>query len=35
VRKPVDFTEFLDSVRQLGLYWLILNETPPRAGGRL
>jgi two-component system response regulator len=34
VRKPVDFTEFLESVRQLGLYWLILNETPPRTGGR-
>ena len=34
VRKPVDFTEFLDSVRQLGLYWLILNETPPPRGGR-
>ena len=33
VRKPVDFTEFLESVRQLGLYWLILNETPPRVGG--
>ena len=34
VRKPVDFTEFLDSVRQLGLYWLILNEAPPASGGR-
>jgi two-component system, response regulator len=33
VRKPVDFTEFLESVRQLGLYWLILNEPPPRVGG--
>jgi len=33
VRKPVDFTEFLESVRQLGLYWLILNEAPPRVGG--
>ena len=33
VRKPVDFNEFLESVRQLGLYWLILNETPP-AGRR-
>jgi two-component system, response regulator len=34
VRKPVDFTEFLESVRQLGLYWLILNEAPPPFGGR-
>jgi two-component system, response regulator len=30
VRKPVDFTEFLDAVKQIGLYWLLLNETPPR-----
>lgn len=29
VRKPVDFNEFIDSVRQLGLYWLVLNEQPP------
>ena len=28
VRKPVDFQEFLGAVRQLGLYWLLLNETP-------
>lgn len=26
VRKPVDFAEFLESARQLGLYWLVLNE---------
>jgi len=30
VRKPVDFSQFVDSVRQLGLYWLVLNEAPPR-----
>ncbi len=29
VRKPVDFNEFLEAARQLGLYWLILNEAPP------
>jgi CheY-like chemotaxis protein len=28
VRKPVDFDEFLQAARQLGLYWLLLNETP-------
>jgi two-component system response regulator len=29
VRKPVDFNEFVDAVRQLGLYWLVLNESAP------
>ncbi|MFW5709648.1 MAG: response regulator, partial [Chloroflexota bacterium] len=28
VRKPVDFNEFVTAVQQLGLYWLILNESP-------
>jgi two-component system response regulator len=30
VRKPVNFDEFVDAARQLGLYWLLLNEGPPR-----
>jgi len=28
VRKPVDFAQFSEAVRQLGLYWLLLNESP-------
>ncbi|WP_448192316.1 response regulator [Azospirillum sp. sgz301742] len=32
IRKPVDFPEFITAVRQLGLYWLILNEAPPGLG---
>ena len=30
VRKPVDFSEFVRAVGQLGVYWLMLNEAPPR-----
>lgn len=30
VRKPVDFDEFIKAANQLGLYWLLLNEPPPR-----
>ncbi len=33
VRKPVDFNEFSEAVRQLGLYWLLFNETPPPIKG--
>lgn len=29
VRKPVDFSQFLEAARHLGLYWLVLNEAPP------
>jgi len=33
VRKPVDFTQFIEAVRQLGLYWLVLNESAPKLAG--
>jgi CheY-like chemotaxis protein len=29
VRKPVEFGQFAEAVRQLGLYWLVLNQPPP------
>jgi two-component system response regulator len=29
VRKPVDFDKFKEAIRQLSLYWLVLNEPPP------
>lgn len=33
VRKPVDFNQFAESVRQLGTYWLVVNEAPPIVSG--
>src|SRR4030081_3881610 len=33
VRKPVDFNQFLEAARQLGLYWLVLNEVAPARKG--
>jgi two-component system response regulator len=30
IRKPVDFNQFMEAVRQLGLYWLVLNESVPQ-----
>ena len=29
VRKPVDFVQFAEAVRQLGLYWMLINQPPP------
>jgi CheY-like chemotaxis protein len=29
IQKPVDFTQFQETVKQLGLYWLVVNEPPP------
>ncbi len=30
IRKPVDFLQFADAVQHMGLYWLVLNEPPPK-----
>jgi two-component system response regulator len=31
IRKPVDFLQFAEAIENLGLYWLVLNESPPEA----
>jgi two-component system, response regulator len=33
VRKPIDFAHFVEAARQVGLYWLVLNEAPPEYRG--
>ena len=35
IRKPVDFEQFAEAVRNLGMYWLVLNEPPPSCGDPL
>jgi two-component system response regulator len=32
IRKPVDFSQFAEAIANLGMYWLVLNEPPPKAG---
>lgn len=29
IQKPVDFNEFRETLKQLGLYWLLINQSPP------
>jgi CheY-like chemotaxis protein len=35
IRKPVDFIQFTEAIKQLGLYWLVLNEPPPQGGSNI
>jgi CheY-like chemotaxis protein len=31
IRKPVDFLQFAEAIKQVGIYWLVLNEIPPQS----
>lgn len=33
IQKPVDFDQFSETIRQLGMYWMVVNETPPPRPG--
>ena len=33
VQKPVNFNQFIEAAKQLGLYWLVINEPPPQTRG--
>ena len=35
IRKPVNFNQFVEAIRQFGLYWLVLNEAPPMDNRKL
>jgi two-component system response regulator len=35
IRKPVDFNRFTEAIQQLGLYWLVWNEAPPKANPKI
>jgi len=32
IQKPVDYEQFLNAIKQLGIYWMVLNEPPPEGG---
>jgi two-component system response regulator len=29
IQKPVDFDQFADTIRQIGMFWLLINQPPP------
>jgi two-component system response regulator len=33
IQKPVDFEQFVNAAREIGMYWLVLNQPPPPRGG--